>query len=55
MEKQDAAVPLRVRVDVSQGRAGGDSFALGVRISVVYLYEIRRRRSVHDAYALNPI
>ena len=49
MEEQDAAVPFRVRVDVSQRRAGGDAFALGVRISVVYLFEIRRRRSVHGA------
>ena len=38
MEKQDAAIPFRVRVDVSQRCAGGDSVALGVRISVVYLF-----------------
>ena len=38
MEKQDAAIPFRVRLDVAAGRAGGDAFALGVRISVVYLF-----------------
>ena len=30
MEKQDAAVPFRVRLDVAAGRAGGDAFALTV-------------------------
>ena len=33
MEKQDAAVSFRVRLDVSQRRAGGDAFALGVPVA----------------------
>jgi len=28
MEKQDAAISFRVRLDVAQRRAGGDAFAL---------------------------
>ena len=37
MEKQDAAVSFRVRLDVSQRRAGGDAFALVVGV-VWFIY-----------------
>ena len=51
MEEQDAALPFRVRVDVSQRRAGGDAVALGVGVVWIIYLEIRRRRSVQGAYA----
>ena len=40
MEKQDAAVSFRVRLDVSQRRAGGDAFALVVGVVwFIYSYD----------------
>ena len=47
MEEQDAAIPFRVRLDVSQRRAGGDAFALVVGVVWFIYFEIRRRGSVH--------
>ena len=59
MEKQDAAIPFRVRVDVSQRRAGGDAFALVIGVLWFIYLSIRGRRSVHGACIsigpLNPI
>ena len=59
MEKQDAAVPFRVRVDVSQRCASRDSVALGVRVSVFYLSVRYVGVGVHGACIsigpLNPI